>query len=155
MVSDTGAPDRITIVPDDYHVPFAGTAEDGRLFFLSEELFDAGHAGQDDARQFVGVFFWKADGEFDEVRMDVVDRVEGAPPGQAVPAGADELVASRLAELGEYELEPIEVAPFSTEIDGVVFGFIAQEFEGMWSVHVEPGNFIAYYEPWDGLEYDT
>jgi hypothetical protein len=33
-----------------------------------------------------------------------------------------------LAELGRYVLEPIEV---------------------------EPGNFIAYYEPWDGLDYDT
>jgi hypothetical protein len=30
---------RFTIRPDDYHVPYAGTAEDGRRFFLSEELF--------------------------------------------------------------------------------------------------------------------
>ena len=150
-----GAPDRITIVPDDYHVPYAGTAEDGRLFFLSEELFDLGQAGPESARQFVAVFLWKADGEFDEVRVDVVDRVEGIPPMQAVPAGADGLVASRLAELGDYQLEPIEVAPFSTEVDGVTFGFVAQEIDGMWSVNVQPGDFIAYYEPWDGLEYDT
>jgi len=33
------APTRFTIRPDDYHVPYAGTAEDGRRFFLSEELF--------------------------------------------------------------------------------------------------------------------
>ena len=29
------APTRFTIRPDDYHVPYAGTAEDGRKFFLS------------------------------------------------------------------------------------------------------------------------
>ena len=33
------APERFAIVPDDYHVPYAGTAEDGRRFFLSDELF--------------------------------------------------------------------------------------------------------------------
>ncbi|MEQ1737054.1 MAG: hypothetical protein ABL886_11705 [Rhodoglobus sp.] len=136
-------------------VPYAGTAADGRHFFLSEELFYNGHFGEKDAKQYVGVFLWTADGEFDEVRVDVVDRVEGVPPAQAVPAGADELVAARLAELGDYELEPIVVAPFSTEVDGVVFGFVAREFDGMWTVNVEPGNFIAYYEPWDGIEYDT
>ena len=36
------APRRFRIVPDDYHVPYAGTAEDGRRFFLSEELFAPG-----------------------------------------------------------------------------------------------------------------
>jgi hypothetical protein len=78
------APARFTIVPDDYHVPYAGTAEDGRKFFLSDELFDASTA-------YVGLFLWKADGTFD----------------------------------------------------------------GVYSINIEPGNFIAYYEPWDGLTYDT
>ncbi|MGZ0150386.1 hypothetical protein ACXJJ3_25235 [Kribbella sp. WER1] len=36
------APRRFRIVPDDYHVPSAGTAEDGRKLFLSEELFSGG-----------------------------------------------------------------------------------------------------------------
>ncbi|MFD7156464.1 hypothetical protein ACFV9C_17825 [Kribbella sp. NPDC059898] len=35
------APKRFRIVPDDYHVPYAGTAQDGRKFFLSDELFAA------------------------------------------------------------------------------------------------------------------
>jgi hypothetical protein len=33
------APERFMIVPDDYHVPYAGSAEDGRKFFLIDELF--------------------------------------------------------------------------------------------------------------------
>jgi hypothetical protein len=142
------APERFTIVPDDYHVPYAGTAEDGRKFFLSNELFAPG-AG------YVGLFLWKADGTFDEVRVDKVGRAEGVPPGQAAPAGADDLIASRQAELGKYVLEPIEVAPFAVEVDGVTFGWVGSEFEGSYSIHIEPGDFIAYYEPWDGLEYDT
>lgn len=89
------------------------------------------------------------------MRVDEVGRAQGVPPGQAASAREDELVASRLAELGKYVLEPIDVAPFSVEVDDVTFGWVGEEFEGTYSIHIEPGDFIAYYEPWDGLEYDT
>jgi hypothetical protein len=142
------APARFTIVPDDYHVPYAGTAEDGRKFFLSDELFDQSSA-------YVGLFLWKTDGTFDEVKVDKVARPAGLPPGQAGPANAEDLVASRLAELGKYVLEPIEVEPFTEKVDGVTFGWVVNQFDGEYSINIEPGDFIAYYEPWDGLEYDT
>ncbi|GAA1602834.1 MULTISPECIES: hypothetical protein [Kribbella] len=142
------APQRFRIVPDDYHVPYAGTAQDGRKFFLSDELF-AGNAG------YVGLYLWNADGTFDEVKADVVRRTPGVPPAQAASAGADALIKSRLAELGNYKLEPIDVAPFTTKVDGTTFGWILDQFEGQYSIHIEPGDFIAYYAPWDGLGYDT
>jgi len=141
-------PERFTIAPDDYHVPFAGTAQDGRKFFLSQELF-----AED---SYVGLFLWHPDGTFDEVRVDPVPRPGGLPPGQASPAGADELVEARLAELGDYVLEDIEVEPFIEQVDGVDFGWRVGQYEdGQYFINIEPGNFIAYYEPWDGLEYDT
>ncbi len=144
------APERFTIVPDDYHVPYAGTAEDGRKFFLSEELFSpAGTA-------YVGLFLWKADGTFEEVRADKVSRRKGLPPGQAGPAGAATVLDARLAELGDYVLEPITVEPFTETVDGVTFGWkVGQDDDGTYYINIEPGNFIAYYKPWDGLEYDT
>ena len=52
-------------------------------------------------------------------------------------------------------LEPVVVAPFTTQVDGVTFGWEVDEYDGDYSVTVAPGDFIAYYEPWDGLEYDT
>lgn len=142
------APARFTIVPDDYHVPYAGTAADGRKFFLSDELFDQSSA-------YVGLFIWKADGTFDEVIVDKVTRPTGLPPGQASPADADKLVAARLAGLGKYVLEPITVEPFTEKVEGVTFGWVIDKFEGEYSINIEPGNFIAYYAPWDGLGYDT
>ena len=144
------APERFTIVPDDYHVPYAGTAEDGRKFFLSEELFSI------QGQAYVGLFLWNADGTFDEVRVDEVSRPRTLPPGQAGPAGADALVSARLSELGDYVLEPITVEPFTERVDGVTFGWKVGQYEdGSYYLNIEPGNFIAYYEPWDGLEYDT
>jgi hypothetical protein len=89
------------------------------------------------------------------VRVDKVPRPAGLPPGQAGPASADDLVASRLTELGEYILEPIEVEPFAEDGKGVTFGWMVNQFDGEYSINIEPGEFIAYYEPWDGLAYDT
>ena len=144
----SGPPARITLVPDDYHVPYAGTAEDGRKFFLSQELFGGGSS-------YVGLYLWNADGTFDEVRVDAVERPRDVPPGQAVPAGADDLVEARLAELGDYSLEPIQVEPFLTKVGGETFGWRVDDLDGDYQINIEPGDFIAYYEPWDGLEYDT
>jgi hypothetical protein len=142
------APERFTIVPDDYHVPYAGTAQDGRKFFLSEELFGQGGA-------YVGLFLWNADGTFDEVRVDTVARPGVLPPGQAAPAGAQALIDARLAELGNYRLEPIEVEPFLENINGETFGWEVGQEDGEYYINIEPGDFISYSEPWDGLEYDT
>jgi hypothetical protein len=144
-----------TIVPDDYHVPYAGTAEDGRRFFLSEELFGPGSAPGHDS-SYVGLFLWKPDGTFDEVRVDEVPRPDGVPLAQAAPAGADDLVEARLAELGDYVLEPIEVEPFTQDVHGLTFGWhVGRYDDGTYVINIEPGDFIAYYAPWDGLEYDT
>lgn len=145
-------PERFTIVPDDYHVPYAGTAQDGRKFFLSDELFHPAQPGV----AYVGLFLWNADGSFDEVRVDEVLRGHDLPPGQAGTAGAQGLLASRLADLGDYVLEPIEVEPFTQQVKGVTFGWKLGQYEdGTFFISIEPGDFIAYYEPWDGVEYDT
>ena len=143
------APTRFTIRPDDYHVPYAGTAEDGRKFFLSEELF-SGDTG------WVELFLWKADGTLDDVRVSPIARATNAPPGQAAPGDSGGLVQARLAELGEYTLEPIVVEPFTTKVDGTEFGWKVLRYEdGTYNINIEPGDFICYYAPWDGVEYDT
>ena len=148
----TARPERFTIVPDDYHVPYAGTAQDGRKFFLSDELFDL---ESEEGTGFVGLFLWKSDGTYAEIRVDAIPRAEDIPPGQAASSGAKDLVEKRLQELGDYTLEAITVEPFLETVDGVAFGWAITEFDGQYSINIEPGNFIAYYEPWDGLGYDT
>lgn len=149
------APDRFTIAPDDFDVPYAGTAEDGRKFFLSDQLFVTATRDHPESA-YVGLFLWKPDGTFDEVRVDEVPRPEGLPPGQAGPADAQDLVDARLAELGDYVLEPVEVEPFTEKVDGVKFGWkVGRYDDGSYFVGIRPGDFIVYYAPWDGLEYDT
>ena len=44
----------------------------------------------------------------------------------------------------------------ATRIDGVAFGWKVGWYDnGTAYLTIEPGNFIAYYAPWDGLDYDT
>lgn len=154
------APARFTIQPDDYHVPYAGTAGDGRRFFLSEELFDR-------SGSWVGLFLWQADGTFDEVKARAVGQSRksrlpfgrgrrGLPPGQAgAVAGSQEHVDAFLAELGHYVLEPITVEPFISVVEGVEFGWRFESDDDGSFITIEPGDFICYYAPWDGEEYDT
>jgi hypothetical protein len=150
-----GTPNRFTIVPDDYHVPFAGTTGDGRRFFLSEELFGSADA-DDEMSSFIGVFFWNADGTFHSIDVTAVKRPTGIPMAQAVPAASADALRQAILQLGDYVLEPIDVEPFAEVVRGVTFGFVPEDFgDGEISIIVEPGNFIAYYEPWDGEEYDT
>ena len=144
-------PERFAIRPDDYHVPYAGTAGDGRRFFLSEELFDR-------SSSWVGLFLWKADGTFDEVQARRVGGSGrgGLPPGQAgAIAGSQEHVDAFLADLGDYVLEPITVEPFISVVDGVEFGWRVDQDDDGTTINIEPGDFICYYAPWDGEEYDT
>ena len=149
-----GAPDRFTIRPDDYHVPYAGTAEDGHKFFLSDELFTTGGSGGAGAA-YVGLFLWRPDGTFDEVHVHTVPRPRGLPPAQASSAGRKDIVESELAGLGDYVLEPIRVEPFTTDVDGVSFGWEVDRYAGTYFIRVVPGDFIAYYAPWDGRDYGT
>lgn len=88
-----GAPFRFTIRPDDYHVPYAGTAEDGRKSFLSDELLGS-HGG------YIALFLWLPDGTFDEMQVSKAERPTGLPPGQAGHAPDDEALKEKLSKLG-------------------------------------------------------
>jgi len=71
---------------------------------------------------------------------------------------ARELYQQRLKELGEVRFSRIEVAPFSVLRFGIEFGLIVREpedEEDVCAVEMQPGNYMAFFEPWDSGEYDT
>lgn len=143
MTGQEGFPDRITIVPDDYHAEYVGTAEDGRRFFVTTPFIPG-------ASDFIATFFWNADGSYHS--MDVQDLGSRESRDRSVWEAAQ---AKHLADLGAYELEEISVAPFSEDAFGTSFGLIPQAYDGMVSVNLMPGDSMAFFEPWDSGEYDT
>jgi hypothetical protein len=52
----------------------------------------------------------------------------------------------------------IAVQPFEVERFGTAFGLVPRppkSDEDGWWVEVQPGNYMAFHEPWDSGEYDT
>jgi hypothetical protein len=145
-------PDRLLMVPDEWDTEMVGTAEDGRRFFLTQP-FDPGVA------EYAAIFYWNADGSYNSIVVEDL-----GPREELDKATSDAAIAKLKAQLGNYTIEQISVAPFSEKHDGIDFGLVPYSGEdpadlGMsdtdpaW-VSVLPGDYIAYYWPWDG-SYDT
>jgi hypothetical protein len=107
---------------------------------------------------------------FDDAGELIEDRIEdlgtrgdlgldGRLPGnKALESRAiDEAINRRLGELGDFSFDDIKIRPFEINRFDTRFGFIAVEPEEEgedWCVEFHPGNFMAFYPPWDGY-YDT
>ncbi|WP_395742009.1 hypothetical protein [Prosthecobacter sp.] len=144
-------PELIAINHDDYHAMHIGRLPDGRQFFLTSPFVPAygGTAG----REFVALFLFDHRGVFLEARIDDLGTRAGLIPEQA-----RSIYEQRLADLGEVKFCRIEVQPFELTRFGTVFGLVPRVPEGeddVWAVELQPGNFMAFFEPWDSGEYDT
>jgi hypothetical protein len=146
-----GKPSLIAIDHDDHHASHIGSLADGRQFFLTTPFVAASKTNP--GREFIALFLFDGDGKFLEACIDDL----GTRAGMDRPR-AQALFEQRLAELGEVEYQRIEVAPFEVERFGVQFGLITREPEDeddSWAVELQPGDYMAFFEPWDSGEYDT
>lgn len=146
-----GPPALIAIEHDDYHAEHIGRLADGRQFFLTTPFEPA--IGQNEGGEFVALFLFDALGNLIDAKID------GFGPRASVN---DELrrlcYQRRLDELGEVVFQRIEVKPFAVERFDTRFGLIPrspEDDEDVWAVEMQPGNYMAFFEPWDSGEYDT
>lgn len=146
------APSHVAIDRDDHHARYVGQLPDGRQFFLTTP-FVAAVEGQELGAEFVAVYLFDTDGKF--LSADI----ESFGPRAGVDeAGRQAAVEKRLRLLGDATFTRISVRPFSTMHDGIRFGLIASAMEddpGEWTVELLPGNYMAFFEPWDSGDYDT
>jgi len=144
------APKKIRINHDDYHAEFVGRTSDKRQFFLTNPFVPA--RGDNPGREFLALYLFDTDGNLLEAKIDDLGTRE-----QLDENFARSLRDTWLAELGKVSFRFIKVAPFRVEKFGVEFGLIPEapeEADDDWAVIVEPGNYMAFYPPWDG-DYDT
>lgn len=161
MSENNGPPERIKITHDDYHAKYIGRTADGRQFFLSN-AFDWA-IDDKPGREYVVLFLFDSDGTLVEDHVDVLGSRKQLGGDSALPGNKadldtiEDVINSRLAELGDIDFGDIELRPFEIERYGTKFGFIAippDDPEDDWWVEFHPGNFMAFSPPWDG-DYDT
>jgi hypothetical protein len=146
-----GPPDLIAINQDDYHAEHVGRTADGRQFFLTTP-FEPAIRGRD-GNEFVALYLFDAAGKFLEARID-----EFGPRATLDHERRRQVRDRLLMELGDISFERIEVAPFALERFGTTFGLVLREPENEedeWAVEVQPGNYMAFFAPWDSGDYDT
>jgi SMI1-KNR4 cell-wall len=144
-------PSLVAIDHDDYHAKHVGRTSDGRQFFLTT-LFEP-KSGRNAGNEFVALFLFDQLGKLIEAKID-----QFGPRSTMDDEKRRAIYEKRLRELGKVTFRRIEVAPFSVRRFGTQFGLIAQppEAEGEeWAVELHPGNFMAFYRPWDSGDYDT
>lgn len=147
-----GPPSRLAIDHDDYHAEHVGRTADGRQFFLTTP-FEPAIRAEEDGQEFVALYLFDADGRFLEARIDAF-----GPRARMDRAARRAAYDARLKELGEVTFTRIEVEPFAINRFGTTFGLIPREPEeedDAWWVTLEPGDYMAFTDPWDSGEYDT
>ena len=144
-------PALVAINHDDYHAEHIGHTADGRQFFLTTPFDPA--IGDSEGNEFVALYLFDAAGKLLEAKID-----EFGPRATLDDGERRRVYDRRLQELGDVSFERIEVVPFALERFGTTFGLVPREpedDEDVWAVEVQPGNYMAFFEPWDSGDYDT
>jgi len=147
----SGKPKKIAIDHDDYHAEHVGRTSDGLQFFLTTPFEPA--FPNTEGCEYIALFKFDLEGNLVDSKIDTL-----GPRGSFDGDARKEKYLSRLNELGKVEFQRIEVKPFSINHNGIEMGLIAREPEeedDVWAVELLPGNYMAFFEPWDSGEYDT
>ena len=146
-----GPPDIVAINNDDYDAKYVGRTSDGRQFILTTP-FEPATAGRTGS-EFVALYLFDAKGKLLEAKIE-----DFGPRTSLDHKKRRELRDRWLRELGDVIYDRIEVAPFAVERFGTTFGLVLREPEeegAPWAVEMQPGNYMAFFEPWDSGHYDT
>ena len=161
---ETSKPEKFKIAHDDCHAKYIGLTAEGRQFFLSN-LFEPAYE-ENPGKEFVALFLFDSDGSLVEDRIDDFGTraemgLSPVLPGNKIESNViEDTLQKRLAEMGDVQFCDIEIKPFEIERFGQAFGFIPQapedpnDEDDHWCIELHPGNFMAFYPPWDG-DYDT
>jgi hypothetical protein len=147
----TQPPTLIAIDRDDYHARRVGRIKDGLQVFVTTPFVPA--LGDEIGREFLVVYIFDPNGNLVEARIDDL-----GPRSELDRDQARKLLGQRMPELGPLEYGRIVVRPFAIERFGTTFGLVPrppEEEDDSWWVELQPGNYMAFHEPWDSGEYDT
>jgi hypothetical protein len=146
-----GKPDLVAIDHDDYHAKHIGVTPDGSQFFLTNP-FEPRFNDQEGC-EYIALFKFDKQGNLIDSDIEAL-----GPRGSFTDEDASAKYYSKLESLGDVRYQRIEIKPFSVNYNDTDIGLIIREPEDeddIWAVELLPGNYMAFFEPWDSGEYDT
>ncbi|MBL4770627.1 MAG: hypothetical protein JKY61_05685 [Planctomycetes bacterium] len=148
---DLQYPATIPICHDDHHAKYVGWTSQGDQFFLTTPFTPAGDG---EGCEFFALYRFDSEGKFLSAEIDNL-----GPRETLDGSRTKERLQSIIDSLGEVQYGDINIQPFQVEKDGVEFGLIPTEADFVedeedMCLEFQPGNFMAFYPPWDG-SYDT
>lgn len=146
-VDRAGYPERILLIPDDYHLRHVGRLADGRQYWIDVQLLSDPRTRV--TRDFVCLYVFDAAGGLE---MHEIHALGPRTPDQ--PA-ASAVIAELLQSLPGTRASEIRVRPFSVEHDGQVFGLVVRDTGSDYVVDAWPGMTLMFYAPWPDGGYDT
>jgi hypothetical protein len=145
-----GRPELIAIEHDGYAAKYVGRTEGGRQFILTTP-FEPAMKGP--GAEFLALYL------FDDAGKLIEAKIENLGPRATMDEDRRAQLRDQwLKELGDVSYERVEVAPFSVKNFGTEFGLIVREpedEEDVLAVEMQPGNYMAFFEPWDSGDYDS
>jgi predicted DNA-binding WGR domain protein len=144
----------VAIAHDDYHASHVGTHAGGQ-FFLTEPFVP--QTATTPREEYVALYLFDEFGLLTEARI-----FDAAAEGVTTQEAYDAFRQRLLATLDDVAFGDIAVAPFAVEKFGRTFGLVFDpghvgdeddDEPDLW-VNVLPGDYMAFYPPWDG-DYDT
>ncbi|NYZ66065.1 hypothetical protein H0A36_08570 [Endozoicomonas sp. SM1973] len=147
----SGRPTKVAINHDNYHAEHIGRTTDELQFFLTTPFEPA--TNDSDGCEYIALFKFDLNGNLVDSYIDCL-----GPRGSYDDEERTKKYVALLSSLGEVDYCRIEVKPFSVKYNSVNIGLIVREpeyEEDVWAVELLPGNYMAFFEPWDSGEYDT
>jgi hypothetical protein len=142
----------IAINHDNYHAKHIGRTADGRQFFLTNPFVPA-YPNERPGTEFIALYIFDKAGNLLDAKIDNL-----GPRASLNEYDAQKAYDRRLSELGNVTFQRIEVKPFTIQQYNVEFGLVLrppEDDDDGWIVEVEPGNYMAFFAPWDSGDYDT
>ncbi len=141
------SPEKVRLVTDDYHLNHFGHSETGDIVWITSQLSSESRTTTD----FICTFRFDNQGNLRDHRIDKLGFRGEYDEGEARKVFSD-----HLATAGPLTPANVMLSVFSVSAYGHDFGLVAQhDDETGWSVKFQPGDTMAFFEPWDSGDYDT
>lgn len=143
------SPEKIRLIPDEWHIKHVGNLDDGRLVWRDLQLA----TGSQGTLDFVCTFIFNTDGILIDHQIDLLGL-----RGEYHQSKTNEVWNKQGNTLGSITTTEIWVRPFTVEAYDEVFGLLPRIMEddsGQIVVEFMPGNTMCFYSPWEAGGYDT